>query len=288
MINIGNKSKIFICTFVFAIILCGAVSAATTVNISSDGKNITITPSNVPSTLKTAVSASVKNGAYGYGQYVILKITGHDNQGVNKNSTVTVYNNVIKTIIDKFSSANGIETAYSSVVFNSKAGTMKMNGKDGNLTFSGTGTLPIFNVHGQILVNNCISNSNYYWKGILCAKCNETIISSYKLINGEYQDIKDTDTTNTLYSNGNTRTSIITKVFIRNSKGTETGLVTTGTSKGTEKINNKTVSYTGKITISTRYDPKDVINEGYDTGTYKEVRTSSSPVLIKEIPLDAL
>jgi hypothetical protein len=45
------------------------------------------------------------------------------------------------------------------------------------------------------------------------------------------------------------------------------------------------VLYTGKITISTRHDPKDVINEGYDTGTYKEVRSSSFPVLLKEIPL---
>ena len=63
-------------------------------------------------------------------------------------------------------------------------------------------------------------------------------------------------------------------------------MVTTGKSNGTEKISNTTVSYTGKITISTRHDPKDVMNEGYDTGTYKEVKTSTSTVLNKEIPLD--
>ena len=288
MIDIGNKSKIIICTFVFAIILCGAVSAATTVNFSSDGKNITITPNNVPSTLKTTVSASVKNGAYGYGQYTILKITGHDNQGVNYNTTITVFNNVIKTIIDKFSSVGGTSKMYDSAIFSTKAGTIKMNGNDGNLTFSGTGTIPIYNVHGQILINDCLSNVNYYLNGKLYAKCKLTSVSSYKMFNGEYKDIKDIDTTTTLYTNGNTRTSVITQLFNRDSKGTEIGMVTTGTSKGTEKINNKTVSYTGKITVSTRHDPKDVMNEGYDTGTYKEVRTSSSPVLIKEIPLDTI
>ena len=136
IMNYGNKGAVLICTFLFAIIICSIVSADS-VNFSSDGKNITITPNNVPSTLKTTVSASVKNGAYGYGQYTILKITGHDNQGVNYNTTITVFNNVIKTIIDKFSSVGGTSKMYDSAIFSTKAGTIKMNGNDGNLTFSG-------------------------------------------------------------------------------------------------------------------------------------------------------
>lgn len=236
--NFENKSKIIICTFLFSIILCGAVSAATTVNFSSDGKNITITPSNVQSTLKTSISSTVKDATYGYGQYTTLKVTGHDNRGVNTYATMNVYNGVLKTMIIRLSSLDG-STANANTVFGTKGGTMKMNGKDGKLTFSGTGTLLIYNVHGQKIVNNAVSNVNYYLNGILYAKCKSTILYSYKMYNGEYRDVKHVDTTSTLYSNGNTRTSVISQVFIRNSKGTETGLVTTGTSKGTEKIDNR-------------------------------------------------
>ena len=288
MIDIGNKSKIIICTFVFAIILCGAVSAATTVNFSSDGKNITITPNNIPSTLKTSVSASVKNGAYGYGQYTTLKETGKDNKGINTYCTINYYNNILESLISKYSSVDGLATESVSSVLSNNKFVMKMNGKDGNLTLTGTGVLPIYVVRGQKIGNNFVKNINYYFNGKLLAKSKITGVFKYQFINGYYRSVKLTATTNTLYTNGNNRTSVITQVFNRNSKGTEIGMVTTGTSKGTEKVNNKTVSYTGKITVSTRHDPKDVINEGYNTGTYKEVRTSSSPVLIKEIPLDAI
>ena len=263
MIDIMDKGKIIICTFVFAIILCGAVSAAVTVNFSSDGKNITITPSNVQSTLKTSVSSSIKDGAFGYGQYVTLKETGQDNQGVNTYSTINYYNNILKTMINRLSSSDGLGIENENIFLGNNQMVMKMNGKDGNITFSGTGILPLYYVHGQQIANNGVSNINFYLNGTLIGKSKITSIFNYKVFDGS-------------------------QVFSRNSQGTETGMVTTGTSKGTENINNTTVSYTGKITISTRHDPKDVINEGYDTGTYKEVRTSSSPVLLKEIPLDVI
>ena len=283
-----DKGKVIVCTFVFAIILCGAVSAAVTVNYSSDGKNITITPNNVQSTLKTSVSSSIKDGAYGYGQYVTLKETGQDNQGVNTYSTINYYNNILETMINRFSSSDGLGIENENIVLGNNQMVMKMNGKNGNITFSGTGILPLYNVHGQQIANNGVSNINYYLNGTLIGTSKITSIFNYQVFNGFYRTVKETDTNNILYANGNTRTSIISQVFNRNSQGTETGMVTTGTSKGTEKINNTTVSYTGKITISTRHDPKDVINEGYDSGTYKEVRTSSSPVLLKEIPLDVI
>ena len=288
MIDIMDKGKIIICTFVFAIILCGAVSAAVTVNFSSDGKNITITPSNVQSTLKTSVSSSIKDGAFGYGQYVTLKETGQDNQGVNTYSTINYYNNILKTMINRLSSSDGLGIENENIFLGNNQMVMKMNGKDGNITFSGTGILPLYYVHGQQIANNGVSNINFYLNGTLIGKSKITSIFNYKVFDGAYRTVKETDTNNVLYTNGNTRTSVISQIFSRNSQGTETGMVTTGTSKGTENINNTTVSYTGKITISTRHDPKDVINEGYDTGTYKEVRTSSSPVLLKEIPLDVI
>lgn len=286
--SFGNRGAVILCTFLFAIILCSVVSAASTVNFSSDGKNITITPKNVPSTLTTTESSAVKSGAYGYGQYATLKETGKDTQGMNIYRTVNVYNNILESMINKFSSVDGITATSDSAVLSNNKYVVKMSGKDGNLTFSGTGVMPIFNVNGHKLENNGIKTINYYVNGKLFATSNITTVFKYQYISGDYQTVKMTDTFNTLYTNGNTRSSIITQLYSRNSKGTETGMVTTGTSKGTEKINNKTVSYTGKITISTRHDPKDYLNEGYVTGTYKEVRTSSSPILNKEIPLEAV
>jgi hypothetical protein len=286
--NFGNRGAVILCTFLFAVILCSVVSAASIVNFSSDGKNITITPNNVPSTLTTSESSAVKSGTYGYGQYITLKETGKDTKGMNIYRTGNVYNNILESMVNKFSSVDGVTSATDSAVLSNNKYVVKMIGKDGNLTFSGTGVIPIFNVNGHKVENNGIKTINYYVSGKLLATSNITTVFKYQFINGDYQTLKMTDTTNTLYTNGNTRTSIITQLYSRNSKGTETGMVTTGTSKGTEKVNNKIVSYTGKITISTRHDPKDYLDEGYVTGTYKEVRTSSSPVLNKEIPLEAV
>jgi hypothetical protein len=288
MKSIGNRGKIIICTFLFAVILCGAVSAAATVNFSSDGKNITITPNNVPSTLKTSVGVVVKNGVYGYGQYILLKVTGQDNKGINTSTTINYYNGVMETMIDKFTSVDGLATGNENTVLGKNQYNMKVNSKVGNITFSGSGYIPIYTVNGQKVINNGVVNVNYYLNGTLYGTSKIDTLFGYKLFNGKYQAVKMTDTTTIVYANGNTRTSVVTSVYNRNSQGTETGMVTTGTSRGIEKINNNNVSYTGKITISTRHDPKDVLNEGYNSGTYKEVRTSSSPVLIKEIPLDAL
>jgi len=60
-----------------------------------------------------------------------------------------------------------------------------------------------------------------------------------------------------------------------------------GTSHGTEQINNKTITYTGKINMGIIHDPKDVIDGGYTTGSYREVFNSSSAQLAKIVPLDA-
>jgi hypothetical protein len=110
---------------------------------------------------------------------------------------MNVYNGVLKTMIIRLSSLDG-STANANTVLGTKGGTMKMNGKNGKLTFSGTGTLPIYNVHGQKIVNNAVSNVNYYLNGILYAKCKSTILYSYKMHNGEYRDVKHVDTTSTL------------------------------------------------------------------------------------------
>ncbi len=283
-----NRSVIIICTFLFAIILSGAV-AADTFSFSSDGKNITITPPNVPSTLKTVDHTVIKQGTYGYGRYDTITIYGKDNTGFTVNSTLNYFNNKFKTSIDKLTDLSGILISMKSVMYSTydyQTLTGTGSSSKGTLKVTGTGKIPYHTVNGQQLLNNGVMNVGYYINGTNYAKCKITNVFGYKLIKGVYRNIKLTTTTSTVYANGNTRTSIITKVFTRNSMGTETGMVTTGTSHGIEKINGKNVSYTGKITISTRYDPKDIMNEKYDEGTYKEVRTSSSPTLLKEVPLD--
>ena len=82
--------------FLFAVILCGAASATTT--FSTNGKTISVTYKFVPSTLKTTENTVTKNGAYGYGNYSTIKITGKDYKGRYKTSITLVYNNIIRSM----------------------------------------------------------------------------------------------------------------------------------------------------------------------------------------------
>ena len=135
VINYKNKSKIIICTFLFSIILCGAVSATTTINFSSDGKNITITPNNVPSTLKTSVSSTFEDGIYGYGTYANIKVTGQNNQGINTYSTFNSYNTLTETVLSRCSSVDGFSIENENIALVNNQYVMKMNGKYDNITF---------------------------------------------------------------------------------------------------------------------------------------------------------
>jgi hypothetical protein len=276
---------LIICAFLLAIILCGAVSASTTVTFSSDGKNLTIIPSNVKSTLKTTETSVIKNGIYGYGTYDTLKITGLNNRGIYNNMIIVSFNNAIKTL--NMQLTEGSVYVKGNVIYGTNQVVMKLTGSSGhNITMSGISTIPIHNINGQKLFTNGVTTVNYYLNGIIFAKTSTKSVDAYKSFYGKYISVKKTETTNTVYSNGFTRTAVIYKVYNRNSLGVLTGMKVTGTSKGTEIINNKTVTYNGKIYISTRYDPKDLMDEKYTTGAYKEVKTSSSRVLLKLTPLE--
>jgi hypothetical protein len=281
-----NKTLGLICAFLFAIILCGAVSATTTTTFSSDGKYINITHSYVPSTLKTTQSTKTETGIYGYGKYSIITISGKDNKGRNVNSTLIYYNNVCKSMNQKRSSSDG--TFYNeNAIFGSKSMSLKVYGRmNSTMTYSVNSTCNIYYVDGQALGKPNPTITNYYQNGKFYAQSKDLEVLSYKSFNGIYQLVSDTDTTNTVYANGNKRTSVIKTDNIINSYGTQTGMKISGTSYGTEKINNKTVTYTGKISISTKYDPKD-FNQ-YNMGDYKEVLTSSSPTLLKIVPFESI
>jgi hypothetical protein len=98
--------------------------------------------------------------------------------------------------------------------------------------------------------------------------------------------IKTATISNTYYANHDTRISGITSIYLRDVKGTQTGLSVKGTSRGSEKVGKAIVKYNGKIYIQSRHDPRDLYNEKFNTGNYKEVRTSTETTLNnKRIPI---
>ena len=264
--------------------MCGAVSASG-INFSSNGKTLTIIPNYVPSTLHTTVTPATKNGQYGYGQYITVKVTGKDVKDNNNNIVTVMYNGIVKTITAYASQGKYYYNA--NLTLGATRGVLKIAGNDGpSLKFVGSGTVKISNVHGQQILNDAVQTLRYYLNGKLVATVNSTTISTYKSFHGSYQDVKDIITSNTV-ANNYTRTSVITKIFYRNTNGDQTGMNVAGTAHGTELVNNKTVKYTSKINVGIVHDPKDVLEGGYTTGNYREVFNSTSPQLAKIVPLDA-
>ena len=284
MDNIKNRKIFTICTFLLAIMMCGAVSAAG-VNFSSDGKILTITTNNVPSTLQTSATQNMKNGKYGYGLYVTLKVKGKDVQGYNKDITAVAYDNIVKSMTIYESYGDYYYNANETIGTNSAV--MKIAGNDGpSMKIVGSGTFQVSYVHGQQILNNAIKTLKYYLNGKLVATVNSTTKMSYKSFHGTYQVVKSVITSKTFGTYYN-RTSVITEINYRNANGVKTGMNVAGISHGTEQINNKTITYTGKINMGIIHDPKDVIDGGYTTGSYREVFNSSSAQLAKIVPLDA-
>jgi len=271
--------------------LSGAVSAtsvpATYVHYSSDGKNITVTHDYVKSTLVTHVNAKKGTGKYGYGYYTTLTTSGKDIEGRNSVQILYSFNGKPKQMFYKFSDSksfvNGVINFY-----NNKA-TMTMNGKDSDTgaNVKATGVNLYRTISGQKCASNTTLNTVYTLNGKVLAKSTQFTTYQYKLFHGVCNSVKSICTTKTTYAAGVNRTSVINSYYSRNSAGTLIGLKVSGTSKGTEKINNKVVSFTGKITIATKYDPKDIFDEGFIHGDYKEILTSSSPVLLKVYPIEA-
>lgn len=272
--------------FLFAVILSGAVSASS-VHFSSDGKNISITHKYVNSTLKTYVTAKKGYGDYGYGLYTTVTTSGKDNEGRNSIETLYSFNGKPKQMISKLwdsdSSVNGVTNFYNTRF------TTTITGKDSftDETVKATGVGLYRNIAGQKYVSNTTVNLVCSINGKIFAKATQFTTYQYKAFNGVCNYVKTISTTDSTYAVGLKKKSVINSYYTRNSAGTLTGLKISGTSRGTETINNKRVSFTGKITISTRHDAKDIFSEGFTRGDYKEVLTSSSPTLLKLYPMEA-
>ena len=208
----------------------------------------------------------------------------------------SLYNQTVKDfrviIVDNGStdaSVIFVESEYKDIVIlknSSNVGFAKA--VNSGIKFSGTTVASIYYLKGQELLKNSTGYIHFWQNTKLFAKIKVVDLPQYKLYNKQYQMIKVTETTNTLYANSNTRYSVISSLYTRNSKGTLIGQKTSGTSNGTEKINNKKVKYTGKIYITTKSDPKDLYNEKYIFGDYIEYKTSSSSQLLKTYPLEVI
>jgi hypothetical protein len=273
--------------FLFAVILSGAASAATTTHFSSDGKYISITHDYANSTLKTYVTSKKGYGNYGYGYYETVKVYGKDNQGRNVLRTACSFNGIPKTMTHVIASPGYYINTSVNYIGTKVTGTS--SGKiSPTITFKSTMVCPYRYIGGQKCFGIGTANTVFYQNGKILAKTTETINFTYKGFKGFYDYIKSTDTLKTSYSDGSTRTSIINFNYNRNSLGILKGLTVSGTSQGTQKINGKSVNYTGKISISTKYDPRDLFNEQYVLGDYKEVLTSNASKLLKLVPFESL
>ncbi|UTB31757.1 MAG: hypothetical protein NKF70_09570 [Methanobacterium sp. ERen5] len=274
--------------FLFAVILSGAASAAESVHFSSDGKNITVTHDYVKSTLVTHVTTKKGYGNYGYGKYVTITTSGKDNEGRNSIQTLYTFNGKSKQMVYKLGnsdhSVNGVVNFYNT------RSTMTITGKDSatGASIKATGVSLYRTIAGQKYVGNTTINMSYTINGKVLARLTQFTTYQYKAFKSAFYAVKSVRTTNTTYAIvGFNKKSVINSYYTRNSIGMLTGLKVSGTSKGTEIINNKLVNFTGKITISTKYDPKDIFSEGFSEGDYKEVLTSSSPTLLKIYPIEA-
>lgn len=280
-----------------SIILSGAASA-TSYSISVNGKNISVMHNYANSTLKDQVSVTKRTGSYGYGYYGTVHTSGKDIKGNNINRTMVYFNkyhnyftfNDFKAGTLKESNADSSWTTSNIKVISNYLMTATSTGRTFNgLTFSGTENYTLYYAsNGQKLIKNEVATTKFYKNSVYYATVTSRGIPTYKYIGNSYLIINETVTFNTRYANNDTRKSIISQLYTRNSVGTLIGMKTSGTSSGTEKVNGKIVTYTGKITIATKYDPRDTWDEKYVTGNYYETRTSTSTNLVRMLPLEAL
>ncbi len=288
MKSINSKILILLSTLVLAVILCGAVSAAATISYSPNGKNINITNTYTKSTLQTHVTTTKRTGIYGRGTYSTVTFSGTDLKGRASYRQINYFNGVFKT-------SNYVVNDHKGFYYNSKAKSGKygltgtvIGSLNSHMKFSGTTSSPFFTLNGQKLIKKSTGFMKFYQNKVFFAKVQVLDIPQYKLYSKEYQLLKVTENTKTFFANGNSRKSQIASYYTRNGRGTLIGQKTSGLSSGSEKINNILVKYTGKISISIKYDSKDTYNEKYVFGDYKEVKTSKSSTLLKLYPFEAI
>jgi len=218
---------------------------------------------------------------------VTVTTSGKDIEGRNSVQTLYSFNGEPKQMVSKL--WNSEKNVNSVVNFYTTKATITINGKDSftGATVKATGLSLFRTVSGQKCVSNTTLSTVYSLNGKVLVKSTQFTTFQYKIFDGLCRTVKTIRTTNTAYTAGINRKSVINSYYTRNSVGTLTGVKISGTSQGTEKINNKVVNFTGKITITTKHDPRDIFDEGFVEGDYKEVLTSSSPTLLKIYPFEA-
>lgn len=286
--NLNGKVLILLSVLVLAVVLSGAVSAATTTTFSPNGKIVSVTSTYGTSTLQTHQSSVKKNGAYGFGTYTTVIFAGKDIKGRTSSRVITYFNNMYKTSTYSLNDHKGY-------VYNSKAKAGKsqilgtITGRLNNgMTFSGSTFATYFYLKGNKLVKNSNGILKFWQNGKFYGKIFVQDTPVYKNYSGGFQMSKVTETTRTSYANGDSRYSTISSIYNRNTLGVLKSQKISGTSYGKEMISGKTVTYTGKIYIGTKFDPRDIFNEKIAFGDYKEYKTSTSPVLKKYYPFEVI
>lgn len=255
-------------------------------SFSSDGKNTSVKFNNADTNLHYDVSNLMKSGTWGYGKYTTVIVSGIDEKGRIVQRTVNYYNNLF--IQSKLS----LSTRGGYVFYNSqslKKGSQiieKLSGRiSSKLTFSGTINCNLFNLNGQELEKNATGTITYIKEGHSVGTTQTRYNFYYKNYHGNYKIIKIATTSNTAYTKSDTRKSIITSIYQRDSTGKQIGLNITGESCGSEQVGATMANYTGIINIKPIHDTKDIYNENYVTGNYYEKRISTNSILNKTTPL---
>ncbi len=277
------------------LILCGAASATST--ISANGKVIDVKYNFVQSHYNYEYPVTKGNGPCGYGYYGSLLVSGKDNKGISLIFVMNSFNKYTKNFQFKDVVNSGVKrigpngASIISITHLASHYQFKstMNGRiNSTLTTTGTGFATLTYINGQRLLKNKVFTYKFYQKGVYYGKMISSTIYTYKKFGTTYETFKQTCTSNTFYANGDTRQSIITTNYNRNTKGVLIGQKTSGKSSGVDKINNKKVNYTGVITIGTKYDPNDQLDEKFTEGNYHESITSTATKLPKRMPFEAL
>lgn len=261
--------------------LLGTVSAIYTTTYSSNGKIVTV----AKPTMKDKLSASfhVTNNYNPFG-YIINsdmngKIWGTDYSGRSVYQYGTVSGSYL--VPSKLIISNGGFKWFSTIQWSgSTAFSEKITGSM-NPTNSFYGS-SIYSLNSDGDVKKRSTTLQFMHSGAKSASCTITSIPIYQTGTGSI--LKFTTTMKTLFTNGNSRISVITTNYKRSSSGLLLGMTTTGISYGQEKVNGKRVTYTGRISIPTKFDSEN----GYHLGSYREVKTSSSSTLNKIKPYESV
>ena len=265
------------------IILHGAVFPYSS-SFSNNGKYLAVTYKHVNSTLHYDVKTNQRTGTWGYGKYTTVLVTGIDNRGRTIHNTVIYYNNLFRESILLLITGNYGYTSHATL--NGSKIVETVSGRlNKYVTFKGNITGTIGFINGQQVHKKSLATINYWNKGIYFGKTISSAYPLYKNYGGICKLIKTVTISQTYYANSDLRSSIITKVFTRNTAGNMIGLRTTGTSRGSELHGSEIRNYTGIIYLKTRQDFRDLYNEKFDTGNYFEERRSTSTNLNKNLPL---